>query len=57
MEGTFELTIEGETKTFDKPTVIVVPSNFKHSAKAATDCMIIDVFCPVREDFKAQVSK
>lgn len=57
MSGTFEFTIEGETKRFDKPTVIVVPSNFKHSGKAVTDCRIIDVFCPVREDFKALASK
>ena len=57
MEGTFELTIEGETKTFDKPTLIIVPSNYKHSGKAITDCRIIDVFCPVREDFKALVPK
>jgi quercetin dioxygenase-like cupin family protein len=52
MSGSFEFTIEGETKRFDKPTVIVVPSNFRHSGKAFTDCRIIDVFCPVREDLK-----
>jgi len=56
MEGTFEFTINGETKIFDRPTIIVVPSNYKHSGKAITDCKIIDVFSPVREDFKALVA-
>ena len=56
MSGTFEFTIGGETKVFDKPTVIVVPSNVPHTGKAITDCKIIDVFCPVREDFKALVT-
>jgi quercetin dioxygenase-like cupin family protein len=55
MSGTFELTIEGETKTFDKPTVIVVPSNARHTGKAITNCKIIDVFYPVREDLKALI--
>ena len=57
MEGTFDFTIDGETKTFHSPTIIVVPSNVKHSGKAVTDCRIIDVFCPVREDFKALEKK
>ena len=52
MEGTFEFTIGGETKTFNAPTIIVVPSDVRHSGRAITDCRIIDVFCPVREDFK-----
>lgn len=53
MSGTFEFTIEGETRIFDKPTIIVVPSSHVHSGKAITDCKIIDVFNPVREDFKS----
>jgi len=52
MEGTFEFTIGGETKTFTSPTIIVVPSDVRHSGKAITDCKIIDVFYPIREDFR-----
>ena len=52
MEGRFEFTIGGETKILNGPTIIVVPSDVRHSGKAITDCRIIDVFCPVREDFK-----
>ena len=52
MDGTFEFTIGGETKKFNAPTIIVVPSDVIHSGKAITDCKIIDVFYPIREDFK-----
>ena len=52
MSGTFQLTVEGDAQTFAAPTIIVIPSNQVHSGKAITDCKIIDVFSPVREDFK-----
>jgi hypothetical protein len=32
--------------------VAVIPSNIKHSGKTITDCYIIDVFYPVREDYR-----
>ncbi len=50
-EGTFELTIAGETKSVGPGEVTVIPSNVVHSGVAITDCKILDVFCPVREDY------
>ena len=35
----------------------VIPSNMPHSAIAATDCKAIDVFSPVREDYKPREVK
>lgn len=52
MEGRFELTVNGETKTLAPGSVAVIPSNAAHSGKAVTDCRIIDVFYPVREDYR-----
>lgn len=52
IEGTFELTVEGETRTLAPGTAVVVPSGVPHSGKAITDCFIIDVFYPIREDYK-----
>jgi len=51
IEGKFELTIDGETKVVQKGDVAIIPSNVKHSGKAITDCKILDVFYPIREDY------
>jgi quercetin dioxygenase-like cupin family protein len=32
--------------------VKVIPSNTPHAAVALTDCKLIDVFSPVREDYR-----
>ena len=52
LEGTFELTIEGETKRLGQGTVAVIPSNVVNVGTAITDCRILDVFHPVREEYK-----
>ena len=52
IEGEFVLTSEGETRNVKPGDVAVFPSNVKHSGKALTDCYIMDVFYPVREDYK-----
>ncbi len=51
-EGEFELTLNGETQVLNSGKIAVIPSNAKHSGKAITDCKIIDIFNPVREDYK-----
>ncbi|HRH59424.1 MAG TPA: cupin domain-containing protein [Chitinophagaceae bacterium] len=52
MQGEFEMTIGGEKYLFTPGCVHVIPSNTPHSALAITDCIAIDVFNPVREDYK-----
>ena len=56
-EGEFELTIEGRPVRFGPGSVIVIPSNVRHSGLAITDCKLMDVFTPVREDFRALSKK
>ena len=50
--GKFELTVDGETEIIGPGEVACIPSNTLHSGKAITDCYIIDVFYPIREDYR-----
>ena len=52
LEGEFELTLNGESIRFGPGSIIVIPSNAKHSGLAITDCKLLDVFYPVREDYR-----
>lgn len=52
IEGEFVLTSDTETRNVKPGDVAIFPSNVKHSGKALTDCYIMDVFYPVREDYK-----
>ncbi len=51
-EGTFEFTLEGKTEIVTPGKLVVIPSNAVHSGRAITDCIIVDIFQPVREDYK-----
>lgn len=57
LEGEFELTLDGKPIRFSSGEVIVIPSNTVHSGLAVTDCRILDVFYPVREDYRALGSR
>ena len=52
LEGEFELTVGGETRVTTPGAVATIPPHVLHSGKAITDCRIIDVFYPVREDYR-----
>ncbi|MCG9126827.1 cupin domain-containing protein [Candidatus Poribacteria bacterium] len=52
LEGTFELTIDGESRTLNKGDTYLIPSNIKHSAKAFhSPAIALDIFSPPREDY------
>lgn len=51
-EGEFELTLDGETDVLRSGQIAVIPPNTPHSGAARTECEIIDVFSPVREDYQ-----
>lgn len=52
MEGSFELTVAGETQVLEPGSVAVIPGNALHSGKALTACRILDVFQPPRDDYR-----
>ena len=51
-EGEFELTVEGTVIVATPGTVFAIPPNARHSGRALTACRIMDVFYPVREDYR-----
>ncbi len=52
IEGQLDMMIGGKPYSLTAGMVHVIPSNTLHSAIAKTDCKLIDVFNPVREDYK-----
>ena len=51
LEGSFELVIDGEACVLKPGIIAIIPSSVKHFGKALTDCLMLDVFTPVREDY------
>jgi quercetin dioxygenase-like cupin family protein len=56
LSGSFELTVGGETRILEPGIVAVIPSHVLHGGKAITDCTLLDVFHPQREDYKFEGS-
>ncbi|MBI3138752.1 MAG: cupin domain-containing protein [Sphingobacteriales bacterium] len=52
LEGQLDMTIGGERCQLKAGMYYVIPSNVRHGAVAVTDCKVIDVFNPVREDYQ-----
>jgi len=52
IEGQLDMMIGGKPCSLSAGMYYVIPSNVPHSAIAKTDCKAIDVFNPVREDYK-----
>ena|SRR6266487_4409995 len=53
IEGELLFDINGEQKLLTSGMTAFMPSGIPHSAKAITDCKVIDCFLPVRQDFVA----
>lgn len=52
LEGEFEMTVGEERRVLTPGTVLVIPGDVPHGGKALTPCRILDVFYPVREDYR-----
>jgi quercetin dioxygenase-like cupin family protein len=52
IEGELELTVDGETHSLVPGKVMVLPPNVPHSGRVISDCRVVDVFHPAREDFR-----
>jgi Uncharacterized conserved protein, contains double-stranded beta-helix domain len=52
VSGRFEFEIEGEKQICEAGEVVCIASNQWHYGKALTDCVLMDVFTPVREEYR-----
>lgn len=52
IEGQLNMIIGGKPCPLAAGMYHVIPSNTPHSATAPVDCKVIDVFNPVREDYR-----
>lgn len=53
IEGKFEMTVNGDTQILEPGFFAIIPSNVQHGGRAVTDCKLLDIFTPVREDYRA----
>ena len=52
LEGEFEMTVGEETQILTASNFALIPGNIMHGGTALTNCKLIDIFNPVREDYR-----
>ncbi|RME55388.1 MAG: cupin domain-containing protein [Caldilineae bacterium] len=52
LSGEFELTVEGKSQVLKPGMVAVIPGGAEHTGRPLTRCHILDIFHPVREEYK-----
>ena len=52
LEGTFELIVDGMPYVLSAGDYFVIPPDVPHTGLSHTTCKILDVFAPVREDYR-----
>jgi quercetin dioxygenase-like cupin family protein len=52
LEGKYELLVGGEPHVLNQGDVLVIPGGVPHSGTAHMECRILDVFSPVREEYR-----
>lgn len=52
LDGTIELVVAGTSHVLEAGDVLHIPGGVPHSAVAHTPCRVLDVFSPVREEYR-----
>ena len=52
IEGRFEFTVGDETLIMEPGTAVLIPGDAIHGGTTLSACRVIDVFAPVREDYR-----
>lgn len=49
-KGKVEFEVNGEKRILNKGDIQYIPSNVKHQVRVIEECVIMDVFTPIRKD-------
>lgn len=52
IEGRFEFTVGDETRVLEPGMAALIPGHTPHGGRTLTACRVLDVFAPVREDYR-----
>lgn len=52
IEGEFQFTLDGDTEIYHPGDIVIIAPHKKHSGIALTPCKLLDVFSPVREEYR-----
>lgn len=52
LDGTLELTVDGEAHVLAAGASFVIPPDVPHEGRALTRCRVLDVFSPPRDDYR-----
>jgi quercetin dioxygenase-like cupin family protein len=52
LSGSFELTVSGVTHALQPGQMLYIAPHERHSARALTACVVLDVFHPPRDDYR-----
>jgi len=52
LKGEFELVVEGVPHRLTAGMIFPLASNVKHGGHAITECEVMDIFSPAREEYK-----
>src|SRR5262245_41526321 len=52
LQGELELTVGGRVHRLTAGQTLVIPPDVPHSGRAITECRVLDVFAPARDDYR-----
>lgn len=52
LDGTLELTVDGVLHVLTPGCAFLIPPDVRHAGRARTACRVLDVFSPVRDDYR-----
>ncbi len=52
LEGELDIVVDGKAHRLRAGDVLAITGNARHSGRAVTRCRVLDVFSPIREDYR-----